>query len=66
MQYMFEKEYVFYDEYCKPAENMDEYCDEQCSGTSNATCIDDCLQPFICEAALTQYNFIFTLFRNIY
>ena len=85
MQYMFEKEFVFYEEYCK--EPQEAACDKLCNGIDattphpdntftsgytsgfapnyyNDTCMEECVQPFICEAALTQYNFIFTLFRN--
>lgn len=59
MQYMMEKEYVFYESHCL------EDCLAACQ-PQNLTCVEKCEnEPFICEAATSYYNFIFVIFSSI-
>ena len=64
MQYIWEKEFVFYDEYCKTNETIS-ICETNCTEPEYDACINNCNKPFICESALSFYNFIFVIFRNI-
>ena len=67
MQYIWEKEFVFYEEYCKTNETISN-CESNCTNQQDdiEACIQDCSKPFICKDALSFYNFIFVVFRNFF
>ena len=60
VQYCLEQENIFYDELCRD-EDAILSCTTSCG--NNSTCVDQCDEPFICEKAKSQYNFIYTVFQ---
>ena len=60
VQYCLEQENVFYDELCRDEDQILN-CTINCE--NNSTCVDQCDEPFICESAKSQYNFIYTVFQ---
>ena len=60
VQYCLEQENIFYDELCRD-EDAILSCTSSCG--NNSTCVDQCDEPFICEKAKSQYNFIYTVFQ---
>ena len=61
MQYIFEKEYIFYEEKCNTTEVI-ERCENNCADDLFESCLESCYEPYICEEAKNYYNFIFAVF----
>ena len=45
------------------ADTLDQILNCTINCENNSTCVDQCDEPFICESAKSQYNFIYTVFQ---